>query len=85
MNQNGIQAVFHYIPLHCSPIGQTFGYREGDLPVTEALSGRLLRLPLYYEISEAEQERVVSQIRVFLTEVAQKNRHFVIPRRALSA
>ena len=85
LNQNGIQAVFHYIPLHCSPIGQTFGYREGDLPVTEALSGRLLRLPLYYEISEAEQERVVSQIRVFLTEVAQKNRHFVIPRRALSA
>ena len=66
LNQNGIHAVFHYVPLHSSPMGRTFGYREGDLPVTEDLSGRLLRLPLYYEITELEQERVVAQIRAFL-------------------
>jgi dTDP-4-amino-4,6-dideoxygalactose transaminase len=62
LNHQGINAVFHYVPLHSSPMGQTFGYREGDLPVTEDVSGRLLRLPLYYEITEAEQEQVVNEI-----------------------
>ena len=46
-------------------MGQTFGYREGDLPVTENLSGRLLRLPFYYEITEEEQLRVVQSVRRF--------------------
>ena len=55
LKQQGIHAVFHYVPLHTSPMGRTFGYREGDLPVTEDLSGRLLRLPLYYDITEEEQ------------------------------
>ena len=62
LNQNGIHAVFHYIPLHSSPMGQTFGYSEGDLPLTEELSGRLLRLPMYYEITEEEQRRVARQV-----------------------
>ena len=47
-------------------MGQTFGYRDGDLPVTEELSGRLLRLPLFYDITEEEQSRVVEQVRAFL-------------------
>jgi dTDP-4-amino-4,6-dideoxygalactose transaminase len=64
--QNGIQAVFHYVPLHTSPKGRTFGYKEGDLPVTEDLSGRLLRLPAYYEITEGEQQRVASVIEQFM-------------------
>ena len=63
LNQNGIHAVFHYNPLHSSPMGQTFGYSEGDLPVTEELSSRLLRLPMYYEITEEDQRRVVDAIR----------------------
>jgi dTDP-4-amino-4,6-dideoxygalactose transaminase len=46
-------------------MGKTFGYREGDLPVTEELSGRLLRLPLYYDITEDEQRQVVTQIYAF--------------------
>jgi len=66
LKQHGIQAVFHYIPLHSSPMGQKFGYREGDLPVTEDLSGRLLRLPLYCDITEEEQVRVVQHITTFL-------------------
>ena len=32
LRQNGILAVFHYIPLHSSPMGQKFGYRDGQLP-----------------------------------------------------
>ena len=57
-----IHAVFHYVPLHSSPMGCSFGYKEGDLPITEDLSGRLLRLPFFYEITEAEQMRVVQEI-----------------------
>lgn len=66
LNQQGIHAVFHYVPLHTAPMGEGFGYKEGDLPVTEELSGRLLRLPLYYDITEPDQERVVAEVRSFL-------------------
>ena len=66
LKQSGIEAVFHYVPLHSSPIGRRFGYKDGDLPITEDLSGRLLRLPFYYEITEAEQKHVVEQLTSFL-------------------
>jgi dTDP-4-amino-4,6-dideoxygalactose transaminase len=65
LREHGIHAVFHYVPLHSSPMGKSFGYREGDLPMTEELSGRLLRLPLFYDISEDEQRQVVSQLSAF--------------------
>ena len=52
--QRGIGATFHYVPLHGSPMGQKLGYRRGQLPVTEEMSQRLVRLPLYYELTEAE-------------------------------
>jgi dTDP-4-amino-4,6-dideoxygalactose transaminase len=65
LRSNGIGAVFHYVPLHSSPMGQKFGYREGDLPVTEDLSARLIRLPFFYEITEEEQRRVVQTIKGF--------------------
>ncbi|XOV86714.1 MAG: dTDP-4-amino-4,6-dideoxygalactose transaminase [Pseudomonadota bacterium] len=58
----GILSVFHYVPLHLSPIGQQMGYRQGDLPVTEALSDRLLRLPFYFEMTRDEQDQVVAGI-----------------------
>ena len=66
LGQHGIHSVFHYIPLHTSPMGQRYGYNEGDLPVTEELSGQLLRLPLFYDITEEEQERVVGHVQEFL-------------------
>ena len=62
LKECNIGSVFHYIPLHSSPMGRTFGYREGDLPLTEQLSGRLLRLPFYYEMTEEEQVYVVKRI-----------------------
>ena len=65
LKEHGIIAVFHYVPLHTSPMGSTFGYRAGDLPITENLSGRLMRLPFYFEISETEQMEVVSRIKDF--------------------
>lgn len=62
----GINAVFHYVPLHSAPMGQTFGYEQGNLPVTEQTSDRLLRLPFFHEISEGAQSRVVDAIAYFL-------------------
>ena len=63
-----IQAVFHYVPLHDSPMGRKLGRADGNLPVTEEFSGGLLRLPFYYEISEEEQLRVIESIQVFFEE-----------------
>ena len=68
LNRNGIQAVFHYVPLHSSPMGRKMGYCEGELPVTDRVSRCLLRLPFYHEITEGEQSLVVSQIKRYLTE-----------------
>ncbi len=61
----GILAVFHYMPLHQSPAGGKFGRVSGSLPVTEDISSRLLRLPLYYEMSLRDVDQVVGQIEVF--------------------
>lgn len=64
-----IMAVFHYVPLHCSPMGKSFGYEEGDLPVTEDVSGRLLRLPFYYDLTPEEQLQIVDQVSAFLMQL----------------
>ena len=61
----GILAVFHYLPLHLSDMGLRFGGRVGDCPVTESVSERLLRLPFFTGLTEAEQERVVETILAF--------------------
>jgi dTDP-4-amino-4,6-dideoxygalactose transaminase len=66
LKRNGMQTVFHYIPLHSSPMGKTFGYCASDLPITEELSGRLLRLPFYCDITEEEQLRVVRHLTEFI-------------------
>jgi dTDP-4-amino-4,6-dideoxygalactose transaminase len=53
---NGIGTTFHYLPLHLAPIGRDMlGYKPGDFPVTESVSGRLLRLPIYPALTEQEQ------------------------------
>jgi dTDP-4-amino-4,6-dideoxygalactose transaminase len=65
LKSNGILAVFHYIPLHLSPVGRSMGYTDGQLPVTESLSRRLLRLPLYYDLKPDEQEKIVKAIKDF--------------------
>jgi dTDP-4-amino-4,6-dideoxygalactose transaminase len=62
LKAQSILAVFHYVPLHTSPMGMAMGYRAGTLPVTETISERLLRLPMYYEMQESEVELVVDEI-----------------------
>jgi dTDP-4-amino-4,6-dideoxygalactose transaminase len=65
LKDHGIGAVFHYVPLHASPVGARLGYRLGDLPVTEERSARLVRLPFYNDISQVEQMEVVAHVRNF--------------------
>jgi dTDP-4-amino-4,6-dideoxygalactose transaminase len=62
LRARNIQAVFHYIPLHTSPMGRKMGHSDGDLPVTEDLAPRLLRLPCYFELEKSDQDRVVTAI-----------------------
>lgn len=63
----GIHAVFHYVPLHTSPMGRRFGYQNGQLPLTEEYSGRLLRLPFFYELQEEQQDLITDAITNCLT------------------
>lgn len=63
--QRGILSVFHYLPLHLSDMGNRFGGRKGDCPITEEVSDRLLRLPFYIELSEDHQMRIISSIQDF--------------------
>ena len=60
-----IISVFHYLPLHLSRMGKKFGGREGDCPVTEVVSDRLLRLPFYNDLTEADLHRVATAICAF--------------------
>lgn len=60
-----VNATFHYQPLHLSGMGQRFGGKPGDCPVTESVSDRLVRLPLYVELDESDQTRVVEAVRSF--------------------
>ena len=60
-----ILSVFHYLPLHLSEMGRRFGGREGQCPVTETVSDRLVRLPFYNTLTESDQEVVVEAIRGF--------------------
>ena len=64
LNNAGISAVFHYIPLHSAPMGIKLG-RHRALPITEDLSFRILRLPFYYELREDEIERIATELERF--------------------
>lgn len=65
LHQHGIQSVFHYVPLHLSSMGRQFGGQPGDCPVTESTADRLLRLPFFNDLTEADQSYVVEIIRRF--------------------
>jgi dTDP-4-amino-4,6-dideoxygalactose transaminase len=60
-----ILAVFHYLPLHLSDQGRRYGGCAGQHPVTEAVSDQLVRLPLHYHLSAADQDRVLDAVTSF--------------------
>ncbi len=65
LKSQGIYAVFHYIPLHTSPAGKRYGRFNGEDKYTTKESERLLRLPLYYGITEEQVYETVKAIEVF--------------------
>ena len=63
LREAGIEASFHFIPLHTSPYAQrTYGCRAGDLPVTEDVAQRLIRLPIYPGLTEEAQEHIIATV-----------------------
>lgn len=65
--ERGVQAVFHYVPLHESPAGRRFGRPGGSLATTEDVSARLLRLPLWAGMTDAHVEHVVASVKSVLS------------------
>lgn len=65
LKENSIGAVFHYIPLHASPAGKQFGRFHGEDKYTTKESERLLRLPLYYGLSQNDLNYVVEKVKEF--------------------
>jgi dTDP-4-amino-4,6-dideoxygalactose transaminase len=64
MERRGVSTVFHYIPLHSSPGGRRFGRAVGELPVTDELSDRLVRLPLWVGFEEFQEQVIASIVEV---------------------
>lgn len=61
----GIQATFHYVPLHSSPFGRSLDADPPALPVTDRVAATLLRLPLYPGLTDGEVDRVVAAVSTF--------------------
>lgn len=57
-----MHATFHYVPLHSSPGGRRFAARAVACPVTDSISGRLLRLPYFTNLTDADAERDVTEL-----------------------
>jgi dTDP-4-amino-4,6-dideoxygalactose transaminase len=67
LRARGVLAVSHYVPLHSSPAGRRHGRAAGPMPITDRVSGTLLRLPLYYQMSDAELEQVCEGVLGFFS------------------
>lgn len=71
LKEGGVQAVFHYIPLHSAPAGQRFGRFNGEDRYTTSGSEQLVRLPLYYGLAKEDQDTVIARVLAFFAGDAQ--------------
>ena len=69
LKTNGIHAVFHYVPLHTAPAGRKYGEFVGEDKYTTKESERLVRMPLYYGMSDQDTDKVIEQVRSFYRSV----------------
>lgn len=65
LKEHGIGSAFHYIPLHSAPAGERFGRFHGTDEVTTRDSERLVRLPMYYGLSDEDADAVIAQVSAF--------------------
>lgn len=68
LKESGVNAVFHYVPLHSSPAGLKYTRVNGNMNITNSMSDRLIRLPLWVGLSESEQVNVVSLLSKYVEE-----------------
>jgi dTDP-4-amino-4,6-dideoxygalactose transaminase len=74
LSEQGIQALFHYVPLHDAPAGRRYGRAQGDLPCTRMAGDRLLRLPLWPGMDDATLDQVIGAVYRCLQAVDQEIR-----------
>ena len=65
LKEKGIMAVFHYVPLHSAPAGRKFGRFNGEDRYTTKESERLVRLPLFYSITDKEVEYIIDKLKAY--------------------
>ena len=71
LNRRGVNAVFHYVPLHSSPAGRRYGRTSGPMTVTDDSSARLVRLPLWVDMGHEAAAQVVSTMGASIAATAQ--------------
>lgn len=69
LNAHGVNAIFHYMPLHSSPAGERYGRTCGEMTNTDSLAERLIRLPLWMGLTEEQQAHVVDTLGTALTQI----------------
>ena len=62
LREFGVEASFHYLPLHTSEMGKKLGYKKGDLPVTEEVASTLIRLPIHPKLKKSEIDYIVAAL-----------------------
>lgn len=67
LKEKGIQSTTHYVPLHSAPAGLKFGKVSGSLALTDDLANRLLRMPLFADITSEQVQMVIDEVRNFFT------------------
>lgn len=65
LSQHNVNAVFHYVPLHDAPAGQRYGRAAGQLPVTQDIAKRLLRLPMFSDMGQEHVHQVCAAIQAY--------------------
>lgn len=70
LRAEGIEARFHFVPLHSSPFGRRLGYKRGDLPITEYLANAIIRLPIYYAMSKSDVQDVVIAVEKIVSHIS---------------
>ena len=70
LNAKGVNAVFHYVPLHSSPAGMRYGRTAGPMTVTDDCSNRIVRLPLWVELPAEAPQLVIDRVMEVLSAVS---------------
>lgn len=69
LKEKGIEAAFHFQPLHASAMGKRLGYQENDLQLTNNIASSMLRLPIYPDLSEKDLRYIIKTLKVIFAQI----------------